>query len=263
MRVAHSRTACGWSSWGSCDDDTTLVDAVSAALRLREQRSGNPEVLLTEYLATRQLLLVLDNCEHVVAAAAALSETLLRSCPELRILATSREPLAIGGEAVLRVPPLTVPEPERSSLQGLPQYEAVTLFVERAATAVPGFELTEDNHVAVARICRRLDGLPLAIELAAVRLRVMSAEQILQRLTDRYRLLTVGSPGRAEPAADPAAVHRLEPRAVYRGGTRAVGAAVGVRRRLRTGRGGGNLRRRPAGRRTSSTWWRRWSTSRS
>ncbi|QQZ16924.1 MULTISPECIES: ATP-binding protein [Rhodococcus] len=180
---------------GELDDDTTLVDAVSAALRLREQRSGNPEVLLTEYLATRQLLLVLDNCEHVVAAAAALSETLLRSCPELRILATSREPLAIGGEAVLRVPPLTVPEPERSSLQGLPQYEAVTLFVERAATAVPEFELTEDNHVAVARICRRLDGLPLAIELAAVRLRVMSAEQILQRLTDRYRLLTVGSRG--------------------------------------------------------------------
>ncbi|WP_072691110.1 ATP-binding protein [Rhodococcus marinonascens] len=200
LRVAaDSRRAFDDGVWlvglGELDEGSRLVDVVSAVLRLREQRTGDPEVLLTEFLSSRRLLLVLDNCEHVVAAAAALSDSLLRSCPELRILTTSREPLAIGGEAVLRVPPLTVPEPERSSLQGLPQYEAVTLFVQRAVTAVPEFELTEENHVAVARICRQLDGLPLAIELAAVRLRVMSVEQILQRLTDRYRLLTVGSRG--------------------------------------------------------------------
>ncbi|MEV0946699.1 LuxR C-terminal-related transcriptional regulator [Rhodococcus sp. NPDC049939] len=200
LRVAaDSRRAFDDGVWlvslGELDEGARLVDVISATLRLQEQRTGNPEKLLTEFLSSRRLLLVLDNCEHVIAAVAALSEKLLRSCPELRILTTSREPLGIGGEAVLRVPPLTVPEPERASLQGLPQYEAVTLFVERAAAAIPGFELTEDNHVAVARICRQLDGLPLAIELAAVRLRVMSAEQILQRLTDRYRLLTVGSRG--------------------------------------------------------------------
>ncbi|AOW92662.1 LuxR family transcriptional regulator [Rhodococcus sp. WMMA185] len=198
LRVAaDSRRAFDDGAWivglGELDEGSRLVDAVSAALRLREQLTGNPEALLVEFLSSKRLLLVLDNCEHVVAAAAQLSETLLRRCPELRILTTSREPLGIGGEAVLRVPPLTVPEPERSSLQGLPQYEAVTLFMERAAAAVPEFELTEANHAAVARICRQLDGLPLAIELAAVRLRVMSVEQILQRLTDRYRLLTAGS----------------------------------------------------------------------
>ena len=96
-----------------------------------------------------RLLLVLDNCEHVVDAVAELAETLLRACPGLRILATSREPLGIGGEAVLRVPPLSVPDPDREpSLRGLPGYDAVTLFAERAAAAVPGFELTEDNTAA-------------------------------------------------------------------------------------------------------------------
>ena len=104
----------------------------------------------------RELLLVLDNCEQVVDAVAELAETLLRACPGLRILATSREPLGIGGEAVLRVPPLTVPDPDRqSSLRGLPSYDAVTLFADRAAAAVPGFELTEDNKTTVARICHR------------------------------------------------------------------------------------------------------------
>ncbi|MEU2033713.1 LuxR C-terminal-related transcriptional regulator [Nocardia amamiensis] len=150
--------------------------------------------VLIEYLASRQLLLVLDNCEQIVDAAAQVVDALLRACPNLRILTTSREALGVGGEAVQRVQPLTVPDLDRPpSLRGAARYDAVTLFVERATAAVPGFALTEDNVATVAEICRRLDGLPLAIELAAARLRALSPEQILQRLTDRYALLTRGS----------------------------------------------------------------------
>lgn len=201
LRVADdARRAIADGVWlvelGELHDPDLVADTVAAALGLREQPGLPPLALLTEYLSSRGALLVLDNCEHLVDAAAALTEALLRTCPDLRILATSREPLAIGAESVLRVPSLTVPDPDRPPhLQGLPRYEAITLFVERAAAAVPGFELTEDNHVAVAAICHRLDGLPLPIELAAVRLRAMSPEQILDRLTDRYQLLTRGSRG--------------------------------------------------------------------
>ncbi|MFE5702786.1 protein kinase [Rhodococcus koreensis] len=177
-------------------DESLLVDVVAAALGVRDRSSRPVEHAVADFLTSRRLLLVLDNCEHLVEAAAGLVEKLLRACPELHVLATSREPLGIGGEAVLRVPPLTIPSPERQpSLRGLPRYDAVTLFAERAATAVPGFELTEDNRLAVARICHRLDGLPLPIELAAARLRAMSADQILDRLTDRYALLTLGNRG--------------------------------------------------------------------
>jgi non-specific serine/threonine protein kinase len=179
---------------GELSDGTSLTNVVAAALGLGDQ-AGRPlrEVLL-EFLESRELLLVLDNCEQVVDATAGLVEPLLRACRRVRVLATSREPLGIGGETVLRVPPLTVPDPGRqSSLKGLPSYDAVTLFIDRAAAAVPGFRLTDVNKNAVARICHRLDGLPLPIELAAVRLRAMSPEQILQRLTDRYALLTRGS----------------------------------------------------------------------
>ncbi|WP_027500674.1 ATP-binding protein [Rhodococcus sp. UNC363MFTsu5.1] len=181
---------------GELQEEALLPDLVAATLGLREQSTTPALDSLAEYLADRRLLLVLDNCEHVLDAAASLAEALLRRCPELRILATSREPLGIGGEAFLRVPPLSVPDPERrSSRAGSSSGDAVTLFAERACAAVPGFGLTEDNRVAVARICQRLDGLPLPIELAAVRLRAMSAEQILDRLNDRYRLLTGGSRG--------------------------------------------------------------------
>lgn len=181
---------------GDLPDDLPLEDAVAAALGLRDQSARPLRDVLVEYLVSRRLLLVLDNCEQVVNAVAGLVEALLHTCPDLRILATSREALGIGGEAVLRVPPLTVPEAvHRPSLRAMPRYDAVTLFAERAAAAVPGFELTEDNHLGVARICHQLDGLPLPIELAAARLRAMSVEQILQRLTDRYKLLTLGSRG--------------------------------------------------------------------
>ncbi|MCL2533505.1 MAG: protein kinase [Nocardiaceae bacterium] len=187
---------------GGLRDDSVLVDVVAAALGLRNRLvpSATAAAALLEqlvtFLAGRHLLLVLDNCEHVIDAAAELVDTLLRTCAELRVLATSREPLGIGGEAVLHVPPLPVPDPQsQPSLQGMPSYDAVTLFAQRAAAAVPGFEITDDNRETVTQICRQLDGLPLPIELAAARLRVMSAEQIRERITDRYQLLTAGPRG--------------------------------------------------------------------
>ncbi|PQP23887.1 protein kinase domain-containing protein [Rhodococcus opacus] len=181
---------------GELHDTSSLVDALAGALGVRDHSTRPLRDVLIEFLAPREVLLVLDNCEHMVDAVAELTETLLRTCPRLRTLATSREPLVIGGEAVLRVPPLAVPDPERRpSLRGLPKYDAVTLFAERAAAAVPGFALTEENAAEVAGICHRLDGLPLPIELAAARLRAMSPEQIRGRLTDRYALLTRGSRG--------------------------------------------------------------------
>ncbi|WP_063043378.1 protein kinase domain-containing protein [Nocardia pseudovaccinii] len=180
---------------GQLHDGTLLPVVIATSIGLRPQ--GKPALdVLIDYLASRQLLLVLDNCEQIVDAAAKVAETLLRACPKLRILVTSREALSVGGEAVLQVRPLTVPDPDHEpSARAAPRYDAVILFVERAAAAVPNFALTEDNVSAVAEICRHLDGLPLAIELAAARLRTLSPEQILARLTDRYALLTRGSRG--------------------------------------------------------------------
>ncbi|MBF6166286.1 protein kinase [Streptomyces gardneri] len=175
-------------------DPALLVDVVAAALGLRDAGARPLLEIVIDFLGSRETLLVLDNCEHMVEAVAALTETALRTCPDLRILATSREPLNIAGEAVLRVPPLTVSDPNREpTLQGMPRFDAVTLFADRAAAAVPGFEIDEDNKSAVTRICAHLDGVPLAIELAAARMRTMSPDQILARLTDRYALLTRGS----------------------------------------------------------------------
>jgi non-specific serine/threonine protein kinase len=179
---------------GELRDGSLLVDVIAESLGVRDE-SGRPlSEVLVEFLCSRKLLLVLDNCEQVVDEAAKLAETLLRACAELAILATSREALGIGGESVLRVAPLAFPDAADESMsRGPPGFDAVALFAERAAAAVPGFELTDDNATTVARICSKLDGLPLAIELAAARLRAISPEQILERLADRYTLLTRGS----------------------------------------------------------------------
>ncbi|WP_407107565.1 protein kinase domain-containing protein [Rhodococcus aetherivorans] len=180
-------------------DPSLVAGVVADTLGLRVGSSGHISELLVDLLARRTLLLVFDNCEQLIDAVAQLVETLLRSCPHLRVLATSREALGVAGESVLPVPPLAVPDLSQApSLRRLPRYDAVTLFAERAAAVAPGFELTDANRATVARICQSLDGLPLAIELAAARLRAMSCEQILQRLTDRYSLLTRGS--RTAPA---------------------------------------------------------------
>ncbi|MGW4339445.1 protein kinase domain-containing protein [Rhodococcus koreensis] len=184
-----------WIELGELGNAVLLADAIAAALGLRPRSALTAREVLMDFLASREVLLVFDNCEQLVDAVAELAETLLSACPRLRILATSREALNIGGEAMLRVPPLMVPDPEKASLHGLPRYDAVRLFAERAAAALPGFELTEGNAATVAQICARVEGLPLPIELAAVRLRALSPEQILQRLTDRFTLLARGSRG--------------------------------------------------------------------
>jgi non-specific serine/threonine protein kinase len=147
-----------------------------------------------EHLRGRHLLLVVDNCEHVIADSAGLVDTILRSCPGVTVLATSREPLRVSGETVWRVASLAVPDPRALvDLRELAQYEAVGLFLDRAQLAAPGFEITKENASAIAELCRRLDGIPLAIELAAARAGVMSPDQILNRLQNRFGLLTGGS----------------------------------------------------------------------
>jgi predicted ATPase/DNA-binding CsgD family transcriptional regulator len=175
--------------------DAALVDnAVLAALDLRDQAATEPLALLLSYLQDKELLLVVDNCEHLLEAAALLVTEVIRAAPGVRVIATSREPLSVSGEHVLPVPPLELPAASTvDPVTRLGQNEAVMLFVQRAAAASGKFELTASNQLAVAVLCRRLDGLPLAIELAAVRTRVLTAEQILDRLTDRFALLTGGS----------------------------------------------------------------------
>jgi len=175
-------------------DPALVPPAVAAAVGVREE-AGRPLVAtLTDGLRPKRLLLLLDNCEHLVDACAALAEALLRACPHLRVLATSREPLGSAGETAWRVPPLAVPGAGRPPpLERLTQYEAVRLFVDRARAVQPAFRVTDATAPALARLCHRLDGLPLALELAAARVRVLPVEQLLARLEDRFRLLTGGS----------------------------------------------------------------------
>jgi predicted ATPase/DNA-binding CsgD family transcriptional regulator len=182
---------------GELPDPALLTQTILTQLGVRGQPSVDALGVLIDSLRSRQLLLVLDNCEHLLDEVAGLSAALLRSCPGLQILATSRAPLRVVGEALLPVPPMSAPEPDRSGgVAGLSRYDAVALFTERAAAAVPDFALTEENYRAVAALCYRLDGLPLTIELAAGRLRSLSPEQILSKLDDRYALLTGGERGR-------------------------------------------------------------------
>ncbi|RZI53823.1 MAG: protein kinase [Pseudonocardia sp.] len=181
---------------GEFRDEAMVAHAIAATLGIVNQPRRNALALLTEYLSMRRLLLVLDSCEHLVDTVATLAETLLRACPKLQILVTSRESLGVGGEGTFRVPPLSLPKPsEEPSVRSLLRYEAVTLFADRAAKSAPEYVLTQENMHVATEICQRLDGLPLLIELAAVRLRAMSATQILDRLNDRYRLLSVGTRG--------------------------------------------------------------------
>jgi predicted ATPase/DNA-binding CsgD family transcriptional regulator len=169
-------------------------ESVVATLGLQEQQGGWSLAALSDRLSDRRLLLVLDNCEHVLDACAMLADTLLKTCPDLRILATSRQPLRIAGEHCLEVAPLETPVSNRSTSLGvMASNDAVRLFVERAAAVYPGFRLDEANAAAVASICQRLDGIALALELAAGRLRAMSVEQLLTRLDSRYDVLVGGS----------------------------------------------------------------------
>ena len=179
----------------SLSDPSLVPQSVAVALGLREE-SGRPVVeMIAEHLSSRSVLLVLDNCEHVTQPCASLAQTLLAAAPGLRILATSRQALGVAGETLWRIPSLSVPDPASTPLprQAVSRYESVSLFVDRAATVQPTFALTDQNAWTVAQICGRLDGIPLAIELAAARVKVLPVTQILGRLEDRFRLLTSGS----------------------------------------------------------------------
>ena len=174
-------------------DPSFVPQAIASVLGAREQ----PDVSLTEtlsnHLRNKNMLLVLDNCEHLIEACAELVETLLRFCPRLRVLATSREALAIPGEAAWPVPSLTLPDLRRiPDIESLSRYESARLFLERITSVNPAFAFEEQDAMAVARVCYRLDGIPLAIELAAARTRVLSVEEISERLDQSFGLLTSG-----------------------------------------------------------------------
>ncbi|HTJ59997.1 MAG TPA: tetratricopeptide repeat protein [Candidatus Saccharimonadales bacterium] len=177
----------------SVTDPAAVGPAVAAALRIGERPAVAITDAIAESLRDQRLLLVLDNCEHLIAACAALVTTLLRTCPQLKILATSREALSVPGESLLSLPSLSVPADEPlPPVEELHTYEAVRLFVDRSLAQLPDFALTTENAVHVVQICRRLDGIPLALELAAARVRSLSVAEIAQRLDDRFRLLTGG-----------------------------------------------------------------------
>lgn len=191
LRRAFPDGVCfvGLGALGEADE---VPDQMAAALGLygRSTQSGTVEII--EYLRKKTLLLVLDNCEHVVDVAATLVDTLLRNCPKVRILATSREPLRVDGEAAYPVSALTCPSPAGSGSDSLQHYEAVQLFLDRARASTPGFVLNDSNRDAVATICRRLEGIPLAIELAAARLTTLSPTELERGLTDQWELLSRG-----------------------------------------------------------------------
>jgi predicted ATPase len=175
-------------------DPALVPQALLSIFELREDSHRTALEVLINNLRPKTTLLMLDNCEHLIAACAQLSADLLRACPKLRILASSREALGIAGEVPYRVPSLATPNPDHlPPLEKLSDVESMRLFMERATTARPDFKLTKDNASFVAQICFRLDGIPLAIELAAARVRMLSPEQIASRLDDRFRLLTGGS----------------------------------------------------------------------
>jgi predicted ATPase len=175
--------------------DPLLVPRTTAiAIGLREEPQRPVIDMLCDYLREKRMLIILDNCEHLVEACAQMADKILHAAPLVRLLTSSREALGIAGEVTYRVPSLGLPDVEHlPPVSSLSQYEAVKLFIDRAVSAVPKFTVTNENAPFVAQICHRLDGIPLAIELAAAKVRVLSVEQISRRLDDRFRLLTGGS----------------------------------------------------------------------
>ena len=233
-----------WVELAPLADPALVPRAVAAALGVREAPGRSIEATLAAALQSRRLLLALDNCEHLVPACAALAGALLAACPGLRVLATSRQALGVAGEAIWPAPPLGLPPRAADRpLAEIAAAEAVRLFRERATAAEPRFAVTERNAPAVVDLCWRLDGVPLALELAAARARVLTVEQIAARLDDAFRLLSGGSSPLPRQRALRATLdwsHALltEPERVR------VPPAGGLRRRLddRGGRG----RRAPA-----------------
>jgi predicted ATPase/DNA-binding CsgD family transcriptional regulator len=183
-----------WVEVARLEDGTLLPAAVIGAIGLREMPGSEPLETLVGYLYPRRTLLILDNCEHLVAACAQLADALVRSCPSVTFLATSRAPLGMLGETAWRVPSMSLPAGTPSEpIEVLRQFDAVSLFLERATQVRLDFAITPANAPIVAQICHDLDGIPLAIELAAARVRMLSLEQIARRLGDRFHLLTGGA----------------------------------------------------------------------
>ena len=200
LEVAHDvapgfEHGAWWVALSGVGDPDAVAQAVADGVGVREQPGRALVDTLVGRLRGGHGLVVLDNCEHVIGACAALVAELLRSCPGVTVLATSREPLAIDGETTWEVSPLAVPDPQEAAADAIVAVDAVALFEMRARQVRPDFAVTDDNVSTVAQICRRLDGIPLAIELAAARMRVLSVGQIASGLSDRFRLLTGGSRG--------------------------------------------------------------------
>ncbi len=175
-------------------DEDAVVDAVAAVFGVTPRTGQTLVEALVEFLGTKQLLLVLDNCEHVLDPVADLVDEIVRSCPGVVVLATSREGLAIVGERILAVPSLPSPAVD-AELDVVAASEAVQLFMDRAQAADQGFALSPDNAASVARVCRRLDGVPLAIELAAARVSLMSPAELASALDHRFEVLAGGRRG--------------------------------------------------------------------
>ena len=178
------------------DDGALVLDAVIEQLGLGGPSAAASLETIVDQLKNREMLLVLDNCEHVIEDVALLVDAIMRWCPGVRVLATSRQSLGVAGESTVVVPPMQVPDPDHlPPAEAYEQFASVRLFVDRAKAAVPEFEVTADNAEALMRLCHHLDGNPLAIELAAVRLRSLSLQQLEERLAERYDLLTEGRRG--------------------------------------------------------------------
>ena len=184
-----------WVELAPVTDPALVAHSVMEAINLQDDPTRDVLDRLTGYLGDQQVLVTLDNCEHVIEAATRVGDALVSRCANLTVLATSREALNIPGEVAWRVPPLSLPDSEAATppLASLRQYDAVRLFIDRAKNARPNFSVTDQTAPAVAQICHRLDGIPLAIELAAARVRVLSPDRIAAELDDRFRLLTGGA----------------------------------------------------------------------
>ncbi len=184
---------------GEVEDPSLLAATVIESLDIGDTTTGDDVEDIIEHLKNREMLLILDNCEHMVRECALLADSLIRSCPGVRVLATSRQSLGVAGESTLAVPPLPMPDIEHPpSTEAFEQYASVRLFVDRARAVLPEFEPGPENADVIMRLCHRLDGNPLAIELAVVRLRSLSLHQLEDRLSHRYELLTQGH--RSAPA---------------------------------------------------------------
>jgi len=178
----------------SVADPNMVAQAVANVLNITDEADMSPAPRLIDQLKSRKMLLILDNCEHLLDASASVAEAILRQCPFIRILATSRQQLGLSGECAYRVRSLTLPDTTSDRTPELvSRFESVRLFVDRAEQALPGFQATAQNSQAIASVCCRLDGIPLAIELAAARVRSLSVEEVNEKLDQRFRLLTGGS----------------------------------------------------------------------